>query len=67
MGGKDAVRILKEIDPGIMAIVSSGYSNDPILADPGKFGFTGIVAKPYTLDALSDAVYRVVHGKRESA
>jgi hypothetical protein len=50
-----------EIDPGIMAIVSSGYSNDPIMSDPGKFGFSGIVTKPYTLDTLGNAVYRILN------
>ena len=63
MGGKEAVGLLKEFDTGIKAIVSSGYSNDPILANPEKFGFTGIVTKPYTLAALSEVVYRVVHGE----
>lgn len=65
MGGKEAIGLLKEFDPGIQAIVSSGYSNDPIMADPGKFGFSGIVMKPYTLAALSEVVYRVVHAKGE--
>jgi PAS domain S-box-containing protein len=63
IGGKDAVAILRQIDPGVVAIVSSGYSNDPILADPGKFGFSGIVAKPYTLRVLSEAV----HGALQAA
>jgi PAS domain S-box-containing protein len=60
MGGKDAMAILKQVDSGIVAIVSSGYSNDPIMADPGKFGFSGVVAKPYTLNSLSNAVHGVL-------
>lgn len=60
MGGKEAMGILKRIDPGIVAIVSSGYSNDPVMAEPGKFGFSGVVAKPYTINTLSNAVHGVM-------
>ncbi|MBI5575878.1 MAG: response regulator [Deltaproteobacteria bacterium] len=67
MGGKETIRILRNIDPGVVAIVSSGYSNDPILSEPDRYGFTGIVTKPYTLDTLNDAVFRAVNGKRKSA
>jgi PAS domain S-box-containing protein len=63
MGGKEAIVRMKEIDPGIMAIVSSGYSNNPILADPANYGFAGIVTKPYTLEALSGAVRSVLGSK----
>lgn len=67
MGGKEALGLLKEIDPGIVAIVSSGYSNDPVMADPGRFGFWGVVTKPYTLHLLSDVMRRAVHAARHNA
>ncbi|MEW6721303.1 MAG: ATP-binding protein [Thermodesulfobacteriota bacterium] len=60
MGGKEAIGILKRIDPGVVAIVSSGYSNDPVLADPARFGFSGIVPKPYTLQMLSEVVHKAI-------
>lgn len=56
MGGKEVVEILGKSDPNIRAIVSSGYSNDPIMANYRKHGFTGVVAKPYTVQELSGAV-----------
>jgi CheY-like chemotaxis protein len=56
MGGKEAIDILRQSDPNIRAIVSSGYSNDPIMANYQKHGFIGVVAKPYTVIELSEAV-----------
>ncbi|MFZ5907553.1 MAG: PAS domain-containing hybrid sensor histidine kinase/response regulator [Nitrospirota bacterium] len=62
MGGKEAIRDLLGIDPDIKAIVSSGYSEDPIMAHYGEYGFKGVVAKPYTLEELTFAI-RTVMGK----
>ena len=57
MGGKEAIVELKKIDPNVKAIVSSGYANDPILADCKKYGFIGMVPKPYKIEELSKALY----------
>ncbi|MDI6794043.1 MAG: PAS domain S-box protein [bacterium] len=56
MGGKEAVAKLIEIDPEVRAIVSSGYSNDPIMADFREYGFSGVVSKPYKIEELSQAL-----------
>ncbi|TAN62168.1 response regulator [bacterium] len=60
VGGKETIKRLLKIDSGVKAIVSSGYSDDPIMSDFKKFGFLGAIAKPYTLEELGKAVYRVV-------
>ena len=52
MGGLEALRRLRALDPGVRAVVSSGYSNDPILASPREHGFWGVLAKPYTLEEI---------------
>ncbi len=53
MGGKEAVRKLREIDPEVRTIVSSGYSSDPVMAEAEKYGFNGVIAKPYGIAELS--------------
>ncbi len=60
MGGKETVRKLQELDPEVTAVVSSGYCNDPVLADPEHFGFKGVIAKPYNISDLSKVLRRVL-------
>jgi transposase len=41
--------LVMDIDPDVKAIVSSGYSMDPIMADYAGYGFAGVIAKPFTI------------------
>jgi CheY-like chemotaxis protein len=59
MGGKETIKILKEFDPEIKAIVSSGYSNDPVMSNFRDFGFCGVTAKPYRLKELEEVLVNV--------
>lgn len=61
MGGKETILRLLEIDPAVKAIVSSGYSNDPVMAMFGQYGFAGVIAKPYRMAELSDAIQRALY------
>ena len=56
MGGKETIKELKKVDPEVKAIVSSGYSNDPIMANFNDYGFIGVLNKPYNVETLSDAL-----------
>lgn len=60
MGGKEVIQLLQEEDPEVKAIVSSGYSNDPIMSSYKDYGFNGVVSKPYNLTKLSNAVHNVL-------
>lgn len=60
MGGKEAVRQLLKIDPRAKVIVSSGYCNDPVMADYQSYGFSGMIAKPYCLTELRKQMQRVL-------
>ncbi len=59
MGGKETMKRLREIDSGVVGIVSSGYCNDPILAHYSEYGFSGVVAKPYNMEELGKALHNI--------
>ena len=63
MGGREAMDELLKIDPRIRAIVSSGYSSDPILSNYRSNGFRGMVPKPYKLTDLARTIRAVLEEK----
>jgi len=52
LGGKSTIIALPQILPDVKAIVSSGYSNDPIMANYREYGFSNILFKPYRIEDL---------------
>ena len=60
MGGRETIQNLIEIDSKVKAIVSSGYSNDPIMADFKEYGFKGVIAKPYKTRELGEVLHKVI-------
>lgn len=48
MGGKDAAKEILDFDLDARLIVSSGYFDDPVMANPASYGFRGVLPKPYT-------------------
>jgi PAS domain S-box-containing protein len=63
MGGQETIMALLDIDPNVRALVSSGYSHDPILANYQQHGFRAVVAKPYDVAELSQILHAVITGK----
>jgi len=56
------VQLLRKIDPDVRAIVCSGYSNDPVIADHRRLGYRAAVAKPYDVIHLSRVLDEVIRG-----
>jgi two-component system, cell cycle sensor histidine kinase and response regulator CckA len=59
MGGDVAAKQILSIDPHARLIVSSGYSDDPIMTDYKNYGFCDTLSKPYSSDALVQVIQRV--------
>jgi CheY-like chemotaxis protein len=66
MGGKETLHHLLEIDPDVKAIVSSGYSDNPVTAQYKEYGFSGAVTKPYTVRELSETLHRILKNEEKT-
>lgn len=60
MGGVQAVREILEINPKAKVIVSSGYSNDPVMSHYREYGFKGVIAKPYKIEEIIKVINDVI-------
>ena len=60
MGGTVAMKKLLQMDPDVKGIVSSGYANDPEMTDFEKYGFCGVVEKPYSMHELRNILNRII-------
>lgn len=67
MGGKETIEKLLEIDPEVKAIVISGYSDDPVMTDFDKYGFKGVVEKPFDIDTVDTVLQKVITGKNNAS
>jgi len=56
LGGIETLAELRKLDPRVRAIISSGFSKDPVMQNPGAHGFVGSVAKPYEPQTLAHAL-----------
>jgi CheY-like chemotaxis protein len=66
MGGKETIEELKKIDPNVHAIVSSGYSNDPVLSNYKNYGFSAVLPKPYKIETLSAVISNALNTETSS-
>ena len=65
MGGKEVMQELISIDPHVKAIISSGYLNDPVVRDFKRYGFSGMLTKPYEAKELDEKLQNII--KRHEA
>jgi DNA-binding NarL/FixJ family response regulator len=61
MGGSEAARIVLDINPEAQLTVSSGYSNDPIMADYRQYGFGSVVVKPYSFAEIAGTLNNLLN------
>jgi two-component system, cell cycle sensor histidine kinase and response regulator CckA len=62
IGGKEAIRMLQNVDPGVKAIVCSGYSTDPVMANFRAYGFQAVLCKPYRPHDLGRVLQELLAG-----
>lgn len=62
MGGREAMAKLLEIDPEATTIVSSAYSEDPVMASFRDYGFSGVLVKPFRLEQMAQILEEVMIG-----
>ena len=60
VGGREAFQSLLKIDPDVKAIVMSGHADDPVILEPERHGFKGVLAKPFETARLRDILARVL-------
>jgi PAS domain S-box-containing protein len=61
MGGKEAIAKLLKLDPHAKAIVSSGFSTDPVMSDFSHYGFLDAVSKPYRAEDICMVLKKILH------
>jgi len=64
IGGKEVLREILSIDPDVKAVISSGYTDDPVLSDYVSFGFRGAITKPYNINRLKEVLKEVMSKKK---
>lgn len=64
LSGDELLPLLREIDPGIKAVVSSGYSDDPVVAEYAEKGFDACLIKPYRVNQLREVIAEALSVRR---
>jgi DNA-binding NtrC family response regulator len=60
MGGKECLERLRALDPGVKAILSSGYAGHPVMVDFMSHGFVDVMVKPYTIDKIESIIVKAL-------
>jgi CheY-like chemotaxis protein len=62
IGGLEAAAMLKQLDPSARLIVSSGYSEAPVMSRFAEYGFDAVILKPWTVREMSEVLRKVLVG-----
>jgi DNA-binding NarL/FixJ family response regulator len=60
MGGVEAAAMLKQFDPSARLVVSSGYSDAPVMSHFAEYGFDAVILKPWTVKEMSEVLRQVL-------
>ncbi len=62
LGGSEGygLKLWKDVDPAVNAIISSGYADDPIFENYKNYGIKAVLKKPYDIAQLSKILYEVI-------
>lgn len=63
MGGAEAIQQIRHTDPEVLAVVSSGYSDDPVMSNYEHYGFSAVLPKPYEPSSLRQLAHRLITGE----
>ena len=58
MGGLDAARLIRDLDPEAVLVATSGDNTSEVLRAPAAHGFAAALTKPFSMDAVEDLVRR---------
>jgi len=60
LGGKETIELLRSVDPEVKAVVSSGYTNDPVVQYFSRYGFCERLTKPYNIEAMKNLLENII-------
>jgi DNA-binding NtrC family response regulator len=60
LGGKETIELLRNVDPEVKAVVSSGYTNDPVVQDFSHYGFCENLTKPYNIQEMRNLLEKII-------
>jgi len=63
LGGEETIERLRSYDPDVKAVVSSGYTNDPVMQEFAKYGFSGRLTKPYRINEMKALLESMIQKK----
>jgi CheY-like chemotaxis protein len=60
LGGKETIDLLRNFDPAIKAVISSGFTDDPVVKDFSHYGFSERLTKPYNIHEMKNLLEKVI-------